>query len=330
MWRFVVMSEGALRRLAFCMFCLIGGLIFASGAYAQSCPAFTPYPDSSIRVLTYDMPASITIRPSDPVNTVLISKTVSFPSMTVAECGPRTASLVLDTGSGSVSNGVFSSGNAAIGIRFYRNGTQLTSLITSTRIGPGRVTIPATTFRMEYIKLSQPTTSFTLRGNWIRASFNTVGSFHANVHEWGASAANSQTRVIAATPTCTVSTRSVAIDLGAVAASSLTSVGSVSPTSGTQNVSLSCSNNPSVIMTMSGARSGTLPNVLALTSASTARGVGVQILRNNAALTIGSGVFVSSGAGATLTVPIAARYYRTGDIAAGTANASATLQFTYN
>lgn len=136
---------------------------------------------------------------------------------------------------------------------------------------------------------------------------------------------------VSPTPTCSVTTSNVNIPLGSVKASTFGSVGSVSGASATQNVSLSCQYSPSVSMTLSGTQAGSgLTNVVALTSASTAEGIGVQILRNGTPLTIGTKVSVSSAAGGTLNVPIAARYYRTGDVKAGSANASPTLQFSYN
>ncbi len=324
MQRFL-MSNRKLCRRVFYVICLAGGLACASGAYAE-CRASYPFEGNDYRV--YDGPAEFKINPKDPVNTVLFTYSVTFPRKLIAECGLQRDSMYL-YGAGDMGPDGVMKLSEDIGWRLYRNGTLITSRPLLFPIGPGRVYAEAATYKIDVIKLKQPTSNYSTRLPWLDLYFwlNVGGGYVAKVHNVEA---RNWVKVAPLTPTCTVSTRSVAIDLGAVAASSLTSVGSVSPTSGTQNVSLSCSNNPSVTMTMSGTRSGTLPNVLALTLASTARGVGVQILRNNAALTIGSGVSVSSGAGATLTVPIAARYYRTGDITAGTANASATLQFTYN
>lgn len=132
--------------------------------------------------------------------------------------------------------------------------------------------------------------------------------------------------------TCSVTTTSVTIPLGNVAASALPAVGRFTTAPSPQNVSLSCSGNPSVSMTMQGTQAAGAPNtVLALTSgASVAQGVGVQLLYNNALLAINAPVIVSTSAANRLDVPISARYYRFGNITAGTANARATLQFTYN
>lgn len=133
-------------------------------------------------------------------------------------------------------------------------------------------------------------------------------------------------------PTCTVNTSSITIPLGDVQASTLATVGATSPVSATQNVALSCSGNPSVNMTLRGTQaSGAPANVLALTQeASAAKGIGVQLLYRNTPLNINATQNLTTSSGAALNVPIAARYYRTGDLESGLANAAATLQFTYN
>lgn len=135
------------------------------------------------------------------------------------------------------------------------------------------------------------------------------------------------------TGNCQVTTSSVTIALGNVAASSLGAVGSASPISSPQNVSLTCTASPGVTMSMSGTSAGITPNtVLALTGTPAASGVGVQLFYNNgtAPMVIGQGYSVNSTAPTTLTIPIAARYYVTGAVKAGTANANAVLSFTFN
>jgi len=92
-------------------------------------------------------------------------------------------------------------------------------------------------------------------------------------------------------------------------------------------------------MTLQGTPITGTTNVLPLTSAGTAGvagGVGVQILYRTPGassgenlLTPGTGVTLTTSAGATLTVPIFARYARTGNVTAGRANASPTLLFDY-
>lgn len=134
--------------------------------------------------------------------------------------------------------------------------------------------------------------------------------------------------------TCTVSTASIGIPLGNVAASSFTAVGSTSAVSAAENITLDCRGFPSVRMTLQGAQAAGAPaSVLALTAGTgVAQGVGVQLLHNRTTvLTIGTALALSaSAATGNMNVPIAARYYRTGAVTAGRANASPTLRFDYN
>ena len=143
-----------------------------------------------------------------------------------------------------------------------------------------------------------------------------------------------QTAIRSENSTCTVNTAAITIPLGNVQATSFGTVGATFPTAGSapQNISLSCTATPSVSMTLQGTPITNVPNtVQALTAGTnTAQGIGVQLLYNNAALARGAPVVVSTAAGATLSVPVAARYYRFGNVTAGTANATATLRFDYN
>jgi len=87
-------------------------------------------------------------------------------------------------------------------------------------------------------------------------------------------------------------------------------------------------------MTLNGTQATGGPNtVLALTAGTgVAQGVGVQLLHNRTTvLTIGTALSLSGAAAdGDMNVPIAARYYRTGAVTAGRANASPTLRFDYN
>ncbi|MCO5397573.1 fimbrial protein [Ralstonia soli] len=141
------------------------------------------------------------------------------------------------------------------------------------------------------------------------------------------------TAITAPAPTCTVGTTSVNIPLGDVAASSFANVGATSPISHPANISLSCANNPRVTMTLQGTQAPGGPDTtVALSGAGAAQGVGVQVLYNSTPMVVNSTTptLVDVSAAASVTVPISARYYRTGAITAGRANASPTLRFDYN
>lgn len=138
---------------------------------------------------------------------------------------------------------------------------------------------------------------------------------------------------------CTVATKTANVDLGTVDMRTLPAVGSTSP-SGTFNVSLVCDQQVAVNAVVSDqTNQANVSSSVTLTGDSTASGVGVQFLYNGTALMIGPD---SSAAGTlnqffietttqaqTLSLPFQARYIRTGDIVPGTANALASITFSY-
>ena len=88
-------------------------------------------------------------------------------------------------------------------------------------------------------------------------------------------------------------------------------------------------------MTLQGTPVTGTTNVLPLTGAGTAgvaQGIGVQLLYNGSSvLTVGTALSLTTAAPTgTLNVPVAARYYRTGNVTAGRANVAATVRFDYN
>jgi type 1 fimbria pilin len=117
-------------------------------------------------------------------------------------------------------------------------------------------------------------------------------------------------------------------------------VGSTSP-SGTFTVGLTCDANVAVhaVMTDQTTPSNT-SSVVTLTGDSTASGVGVQFFYNGSGpLTMGpdssaagaTGQFLiqSTTAAQTLTLPFQAQYIRTGELVPGSANALASITFSY-
>ena len=125
----------------------------------------------------------------------------------------------------------------------------------------------------------------------------------------------------------TCSATGVTISFGDVATTALPSVGSVTSTSSPQNIQLSCTNNPSVDMKLTTAPIAGTTNVLPVTGG--AQGVGVQLIYSANPMVYNQSYHISDAAAATVNIPIAARYYRVGDLVVGDANVSATIQFTY-
>jgi type 1 fimbria pilin len=260
---------------------------------------------------------------------------------TVAQSGTTSAivscNVVNGTGTGNtttrvqpLSTGDIASNNVnGASLRLFYNGARVTSsTVYRSFTSAGTSTLTPSGLTVQLIKTSANTSfnnGFCTNNILAHLSLDGSSSYLANLD----ACVLGFTR---ATPTCSVSTTNVEIPLGNVAAATLTTSQPTSPISATKNVTLGCSYTPTVRMTMQGTQLSGAPNtVLALTGGTNvAKGVGVQLMYNSAALAIGSAVTVSSAAGTTLNVPIAARYYRTGDITAGPANATATLQFTYN
>lgn len=120
------------------------------------------------------------------------------------------------------------------------------------------------------------------------------------------------------------------LSIGDIAATDLASSGSRSKASATGNITIACTGNPGITMRMTGTQlSGGPSTVLALDSGSSvATGVGVEILNNGNAIVLNQTNNITSSS--TVTVPLTARYYSLGNPTAGTANATATLNFTFN
>lgn len=281
--------------------------------------------------------------PNIAVGGVLATATVAVVGTTqaIVSCG-----LLPGTGTGTTTvslrrNGtgdVASSNVNGASLRFLYNGAQLPTTDTTYRSfsAAGDTTLAPQGLTVQLIKTTANPT------------FNNGNCLGQNIG--GRIAMGNSTRYVAnitacvsgytrAVPTCTVNTTSITIPLGNVAGGSFANVGSVSPTSGAQNIGLSCSYSPRVRMTLQGTPVTGTATVLPLTGAGTAGvagGVGVQVLyrvpgagSGENLLTPGTGVTLTPAAGATVTVPIFARYARTGTVTAGRANAAPTLLFDY-
>lgn len=193
---------------------------------------------------------------------------------------------------------------------------------------------PAATWVAQLVRTTGPITSASgnLSYPTVVSSWTTTDPFTGNPP--GIGIRDAATRVTVSNSTCDVRTSSISIPLNNVAASTFANVGSTSTISAAQNITLNCKGAPSVRMTLNGTQATGGPNtVLALTAGTgVAQGVGVQLLHNRTTvLTIGTALSLSGAAAdGDMNVPIAARYYRTGAVTAGRANASPTLRFDYN
>jgi type 1 fimbria pilin len=124
--------------------------------------------------------------------------------------------------------------------------------------------------------------------------------------------------------------------IGNVPAEQFRQIGTVSNETVKADLSLSCNNNTNVNVTLNGEQNPETSDasVLALSgqgSESVAKGIGVQLLYNGAPLKLNEMLkFETTESNAIVTYPLTARYIQTEDkIKAGSANATATLNLTY-
>lgn len=137
---------------------------------------------------------------------------------------------------------------------------------------------------------------------------------------------------------CSIDTPVLSFAIGPVLANSFsTTVGTIpAGAQATVPLGLNCLPGANVNVTLSGTQNMDVPDttsVLELTgqgAADVASGVGVQLLYNGSPLVLNNRIVLKQSAGGAETLPITARYYQTKTkVTAGDANATATLQLTY-
>lgn len=97
-----------------------------------------------------------------------------------------------------------------------------------------------------------------------------------------------------------------------------------------QSLNLTCDEDTTVYMTISGTSVADNPTVIQNTG--TAQGVGLQLLdvtNNNTPVTLGERWKVISQTGTSAAIPLAAQYIRTGAVTSGTVTASVTYTLDY-
>lgn len=139
---------------------------------------------------------------------------------------------------------------------------------------------------------------------------------------------------------CTAGSQSASVDLGSVDIHTLRAVGRTSP-SGTFTISLTCDAQVSVNAVMADQTTpSNTTSTVTLTGDSTASGVGVQFFYNgtgpllmgpdsSADGTLNQFFIQTTTSAQTLSLPFQARYIRTGELKSGTANALASVTFSY-
>ncbi|WP_122096778.1 fimbrial protein [Rahnella sp. Larv3_ips] len=140
---------------------------------------------------------------------------------------------------------------------------------------------------------------------------------------------------VAATSTgCSLKTQSINIKLDDISDAELVSVGTTAKLKNF-DIGLDCEANARVNVKLTGTQNPdtTAAGVLKLTnagSAGVAKGVGIQMLYDNKPMTVNQNVLLKTSAGGLETFTFGAQYYQTkAAVSGGSANATATLDITY-
>lgn len=136
---------------------------------------------------------------------------------------------------------------------------------------------------------------------------------------------------------CAIKTSNIVFQMGDIAENEFGStIGPATQvTQKTQNLILDCDPGANINLTFTGMQNPDVSDtsVLALTdqgSTGVASGLGVQLLYNNSPLSLNSRIVLKQSSGGVETFPLTARYYQTNSaVTTGIANASATLNLTY-
>lgn len=138
---------------------------------------------------------------------------------------------------------------------------------------------------------------------------------------------------------CLVNTKSVDVDMGTVTPTELPSVNSVSPRVSNFSLDLSCQSGSNVYVTFTDNQNPTnSSNRLGLASSSSASGVAIQVLKDGTPVLFGpdssapgtlNQIPLGAAPDGKLTVPLAARYIRTGTLVPGSVHGVATFTFSY-
>lgn len=133
---------------------------------------------------------------------------------------------------------------------------------------------------------------------------------------------------------CSITTPSVNVKLDDIFSADLNAVGKTAKLKNF-NVGLDCEASAKVNVKLTGNKNTdtSASGVLQLTnagSAGVAKGVGIQMLYNNAPMVLDQNVLLKTSTGGTETFTFGAQYYQTkSDVSMGSANATATLDITY-
>lgn len=302
-------------------------------------------PNGGAQLLSIALPATLTIPRDAVVGTIIGQATISSTgSGQGVTCGNSTAAAVYTNLRGGASTGsppTIPTGLPGIGYQLTISGISSSSGTSSIATGTFSLNKGANVYLVlttgplvvKLIKTGPVTGTQTLAAGPLFSL--TYGGLQA------AQLSLANATVITG-QTCSVTTSSIAVPLGSVPLSTFTGVGSNSATV-PFSIGVNCSGVSSkVYMTLTDSQNaGNTSSTLGLTSASTAAGVGIQILYNSAPVSFGPdasvagnpnqfSVFTSTGSSSVNTISLGGRYVQsTATVTPGTANGVATFTMSY-
>lgn len=183
-------------------------------------------------------------------------------------------------------------------------------------------------YKVELVRTTAPAVSGALRSGQI-ANVSISNQFF--IATWNITGGSITTLA------CSTSSGSLSFPIGNIPATSFGSTVGTTPANAqvTQTLGLTCNPGANINISLSGQQNPDVVNtsVLALSGQGgpgVAQGVGVQILYGGTPLNLNNTVFLKQSGGGLESFPIVARYYQTKSaVLPGTANATATLNITY-
>ncbi|MEX2952249.1 fimbrial protein [Serratia fonticola] len=228
---------------------------------------------------------------------------------------------------------VYATTNSSIGIQAYFSNSNDTSYssfvkypaVTYTNV-PNAIYTPASNYRVQLIALGP------VKSGGITFSSPTARLTYSGLvtNELSFSSSNIVVNVLA----CTENSNNIQVPLDDVNGSVFTAIG-VTAKPKVFNIGLNCDAGVRVNAKMVGTQNtDTSANgVLQLTNSGVggvANGVGIQILFNNNPLVLNTDMLLNTSASGAVNIPFTAQYYQTKSVVtAGTANAIATLELSY-
>ena len=332
-------SSGAMQRC--------GALIFVTRLNAPAFADCNIYGGGAVGSATVSLPGNLSIVRDSAVGSILFDSTWVATNVVRPNCG----------GTGPVISGyvaamvpvpgfanVYETGVAGIGIKTSWLAT-VVNVNTYTIDSARPLASPASTVagftagvqgNMGYFRVQLIHTGQVLPGSFnlpTKLASGVYGTAEINVLNLSNNTAS------VAAPACTVQQSAVSVTMPVASGRYLPSVGSTTGDTGF-SISINCPSPVSVSMTMTDAANpDNVSSTLSLSAASTAKGVGYQIVYNGTAISYGPDSAVMNNVNqfnvgkvsvsGALTIPFTARYVRTGQIVPGTADANATFTMSY-